>query len=95
MIEDRNSILYKLPPTGASGISTAMLAANVLNPLNISQSIIAVFPVAIKTIIVSPIALPIPIITPLNIPGLALGNTTFKAVCHFDAPRAKEPDTKC
>jgi len=67
-IADKNSVLYKVPPTGASGISTAIFADSVLIPLNILGSIIGVFPVAIRTIIVSPIALPNPIIMAAKIP---------------------------
>ena len=81
MKDDKNNVLYRVPPTGASGISTAIFADKVLNPLKILKSIIGVFPAAINTIIVSPTALPIPIITALKIPGLALGNTIFNAVC--------------
>ena len=95
MKDDKNNVLYRVPPTGASGISTAIFADKVLNPLKILKSIIGVFPAAINTIIVSPTALPIPIITALKIPGLALGNTIFNAVCHFVAPNASDPEIKC
>ena len=84
-----------MPPAGASGISTAIFADSVLNPLNIFHSIIGVFPVAIKTIIVSPTARPKPIIIAENIPGLAEARTTLTAVCHNVAPSAREPDIKC
>ena len=62
--------------TGASGISTAMLADSVLMPSSGLQSISGVLPVAISTIIVSPTARPKPIITAAKIPGLAEGSTT-------------------
>ncbi len=72
-----------------------MFADSALNPLNMLQSIIGVFPVAMSTIIVSPIALPSPIITAENIPGLAVGSITLIAVCQRLAPRARDPACKC
>ena len=78
-------------PYGASGISTAVLAASVRIPLKIDQSSTGVLPVAISTIMVSPTARPNPIITAEKMPGLAVGNTTRNAVCQRLAPSASEP----
>lgn len=91
----RNRILYRVPPWGASGISTAMFAERALKPLKMLQSITGVLPVAMRTIIVSPTARPNPIITAEKIPAAAVGRTTRIAVCHLVAPRAKEPEIRC
>ena len=92
---ETNKTLYKVPWYGASGISTAMFADRVLNPLKGLKLRIGVLPVAIKTIIVSPTALPKPIIIAENIPGLAVGKTTRIEVCHLVAPRASEAEVRC
>ena len=91
MKSTRNSV----PPSGASGISTAMLAESARKPLKIDQSITGVFPVAISTIMVSPTARPKPIMIAEKIPGLAVGNTTRSAVCQRVAPSASEPARRC
>ena len=67
-----------------------MLAASVLNPEKIFQSISGVFPVAISTIIVSPTARPNPIIQAEKIPDAATGITIRTAVCHGVAPAPSE-----
>jgi DNA-binding transcriptional regulator YdaS (Cro superfamily) len=55
------------------------------------QSIIGVFPAAIKTIIVSPTALPRPIMTAEKIPPVAAGMITRTVVCQGVAPVLSEP----
>src|SRR4029453_13710880 len=64
----RNSTRNSVPPSGASGSSTATLADSARNPLNGDQLISGVLPVAIRTIIVSPTAPPKTINTGGKIP---------------------------
>src|SRR5262245_36194787 len=90
-----NSTRKRVPPSGASGSSTAMLAESARKPLKIEPSITGVFPVAIRTIMVSPTARPKPIMIAEKIPGLAVGRTTRSAVCQRVAPRASEPARRC
>src|SRR5574337_2202678 len=84
-----------VPPSGASGSSTAILADSARKPLKILQSMTGVLPVAISTIIVSPTARPKPIMIAEKIPELAVGSTTLMAVCQRVAPRASAPATRC
>src|SRR5690606_718939 len=90
--EHKNKVRYKVPPTGASGTSTAIFADRVRMPLKMLQSMIGVFPVAIKTIMVSPTARPRPIIAAAKIPGLAEGTMMRQTVCQRLAPRANDED---
>ena len=84
-----------MPPSGASGSSTAMLADSARKPLKIDQSMTGVLPVAMSTIMVSPTARPKPIMMAEKIPGLAVGSTMRIAVCQRLAPRASEPARRC
>src|SRR3990172_7784954 len=68
----RNRTRNSVPPSGASGSSTAMLAESARKPSKMDQSITGVLPVAMSTIIVSPTARPKPIMTPEKMPGLAV-----------------------
>ena len=78
----------------ASGISTAIFAANVRKPLNTFHSVIGVFPPAISTIIVSPTARPRPIISAENKPLIAVGITIRHVVCQGVAPQPSDPDRR-
>ena len=90
-----NKTRKSVPPSGASGSSTATLAESARKPLKADQFITGVLPVAISTIMVSPTARPNPIMIAEKIPGLALGRTTRTAVCQRLAPSAKEPAVRC
>src|SRR5690606_9495128 len=92
---ERKSTRYKVPPTGASGISTATLAASARNPVKMPKSITGVFPVAMSTIMVSPTARPNPMMAAEKMAGPATGSTIRRIVSQWVAPRASEPDTKC
>jgi hypothetical protein len=59
------------------------------------QSIMGVFPVAMRTIMVSPMARPKPIINAEKIPGLAEISTSLTKVCQRVAPSARDPAIKC
>src|SRR4030095_12801966 len=83
----RNSV----PPSGASGSSTAMFADSARKPLKIDQSMTGVLPVAMSTIMVSPTARPKPIMIAEKMPGLAVGSTMRSAVCQRVAPSASDP----
>src|SRR5437773_669066 len=84
-----------VPPSGASGSSTAMLAERARKPLNMFQSITGVLPVAISTIIVSPTARPRPIMIAEKMLGLAVGSTMRTGVCQRLAPSASDPARRC
>ena len=43
---------------------------------------------------VSPETFAVPNIAPVRIPGMAVGKTTFRIVCHFVAPHASEASLK-
>jgi hypothetical protein len=90
---EKNSVRYKVPPTGASGLSMAMLAAKERKPSKMFMLMMGVFPVAIKTIMVSPTALPKPRVMAAKMPGLAAGRAMRHAVCQGLAPKAREADS--
>ncbi len=79
---------------GSSFIKDHIWTDNVVDFPNIEISSFTAVPIANIKAADSPIILPIASSVPVIMPGKALGNTTFKVVCVWLAPRAKDADLK-
>ena len=71
--------------------SIAILPVRLLTGENIDSGNLTVLPATMITAIVSPIARPMPKTIAAIIPDFTSGNTMCQVVCHWVAPKAKEP----